>query len=164
MTWLTTPPVSDSPESIKNEMAKLAFLRGMDAHTLDVSVLPAERRRFLASVGRRLTAQSLDRREPQRRHPILLTLVSQCAVEMLDDLVALFDQAVSAREGRARPTCPPASATRSPASPPKATAPPLGRDRPAHAPRPRRGERPDAIGVGPEMTHAESRSTFPLVG
>ncbi|GAA2881894.1 hypothetical protein GCM10010517_45000 [Streptosporangium fragile] len=102
LTWLTTPPVSDSPESIKNELAKLAFLRGMDAHTLDVSVLPVEHRRFLASVGRRLTAQSLDRREPQRHHPILLTLVSQCAVEVLDDLVALFDQAVSAREGRAR--------------------------------------------------------------
>lgn len=100
--WLTTPPVSDSPESIKKELAKLAFLRGMDAHTLDLSVLPAERRRFLTSVGRRLTAQSLDRREPQRRHPILLTLVAQSAVDVLDDLVALFDQAVSSREGRAR--------------------------------------------------------------
>ena len=100
--WLTTPPVSDAPESIKTELAKLAFLSGMDAHALDLSMLPAERRRFLTAVGRRLTAQSLDRREPQRRHPILLSLVAQSAVDVLDDLVALFDQAVSAREGRAR--------------------------------------------------------------
>lgn len=102
LNWLTTPPVSDSPDSIKAELSKLMFLRGIDAHALDLSVLPAERRRFLSAVGRRLTAQSLDRREPQRRHPILLTLVSQSAIDVLDDLVALFDQAVSAREGRAR--------------------------------------------------------------
>lgn len=35
----------------------------------DLSVPPAERRRFLATVGRRLTAQALSRREPERRYP-----------------------------------------------------------------------------------------------
>lgn len=74
----------------------------MDAHTLDLTSLPAERRRFLATVGRRLTAQSLDRREPQRRHPILLTVLSQSAADVLDEVISLFDQAVSARESRAR--------------------------------------------------------------
>ncbi|MET8011285.1 Tn3 family transposase [Streptomyces sp. NPDC005271] len=83
-------------------MGKLGFLRGMDAHTLDLTSLPAERRRFLATVGRRLTAQSLDRREPQRRHPILLTVLSQSAADVLDEVISLFDQAVSARESRAR--------------------------------------------------------------
>ena len=43
-------------------MEKLAYLRRLDAHTLDLSVLPAERRRFLAGVGRRLTAQALTAR------------------------------------------------------------------------------------------------------
>jgi hypothetical protein len=43
--WLTEPPVSDSPERIKAEIAKLQFLRAMDAHTLDLSMVPAERRR-----------------------------------------------------------------------------------------------------------------------
>lgn len=100
--WLTTPPTSDSPEGIAAEVGKLQFLRAMDAHTLDLSMVPAERRRHLTAVGRRLTGQGLDRREPQRRHPILLTLVAQSAVDVLDDTVALFDQAVSAREGRAR--------------------------------------------------------------
>jgi hypothetical protein len=36
---------------------KLAYLSGLDAHTLGLSVLPAQRRRFLAGVGRRLTEQ-----------------------------------------------------------------------------------------------------------
>ncbi|WP_432871987.1 hypothetical protein [Microbispora rosea] len=52
-------------------------------------------------VGRRLTAQALQRREPERRYPILLTLVAQSATEVLDEIVQLFDQALSARESKA---------------------------------------------------------------
>ena len=99
--WLGTGPVEASPAAVKAEIAKLEFLRGMDAHTLDLSVLPAERRRFLATMGRRLTAQALQRREPERRYPILLTLLAQSATEVLDEVVQLFDQALSARESKA---------------------------------------------------------------
>ena len=49
--WLGTGPVSATPAAVKDELEKLAFLRRMDAHTLDLSVLPAERRRFLAWSG-----------------------------------------------------------------------------------------------------------------
>ncbi|AHH97577.1 Tn3 family transposase [Kutzneria albida] len=99
--WLATGPVEASPAAVKAEVVKLEYLRGLDAHTLDLSVLPAERRRFLATVGRRLTAQALQRREPQRRYPILLTLLAQSATDVLDEVVQLFDQAVSARESKA---------------------------------------------------------------
>ncbi len=99
--WLGKGPVEASPAAVKAEIAKLECLRGMDAHTLDLSVLPAERRRFLATVGRRLTAQALARREPERRYPILLTLLAQSSTEVLDEVVQLFDQAVSARESKA---------------------------------------------------------------
>jgi len=99
--WLGTGPVEASAAAVKAEVAKLEFLRQMGAHTLDLSVLPAERRRFLATMGRRLTAQALQRREPGRRYPILLTLVAQSATEVLDEVVQLFDQAVSARESKA---------------------------------------------------------------
>jgi hypothetical protein len=100
--WLSTGPVEASPAAVKAEVAKLAFLRGLGADTLDLSVLPAERRRFLATVGRRLTAQALERRDPQRRYPILLTLLAQSsATDVLDEVVQLFDQAISARESKA---------------------------------------------------------------
>ncbi|GAA2637873.1 hypothetical protein SMC26_23175 [Actinomadura fulvescens] len=56
--WLGKGPVEASPTAVKAEIAKLEFLRGMDAHRLDLSVLRAERRRFLATVGHRLTAQA----------------------------------------------------------------------------------------------------------
>lgn len=99
--WLGTGPVEASPAAVKAEIAKLEFLRSLGADTLDLSALPAERRRFLATMGRRLTAQALTRREPQRRYPILLTLVAQSATEVLDEVIQLFDQAISARESKA---------------------------------------------------------------
>ncbi|MGH3565747.1 MAG: Tn3 family transposase [Pseudonocardia sp.] len=99
--WLATGLVEASPAAIKAEVAKLDYLRGMGADQLDVSVLPAERRRFLATMGRRLTAQALTRRDPQRRHPILLTVLAQSVTDVLDEVIGLFDQAISAREGKA---------------------------------------------------------------
>jgi hypothetical protein len=102
LSWLSTGPTSASPPSVKIELDKLAYLRRLDAHTLDLSVLPAERRRFLAQVGRRLTAQALERREPERRYPILLTLLAESAVDVLDEVLLLFDQAVSGRESHAK--------------------------------------------------------------
>jgi TnpA family transposase len=102
LAWLTKPPTDPTASGVRAELEKLAFLRGLDAHRLDVSMLPAERWRFLASVGRRSTNQAMQRRDPQRRYPILLTPLAQSSVDVLDDVVALFDQAVSARESRAK--------------------------------------------------------------
>jgi hypothetical protein len=59
-------PTSATPAVVKSELDKFAFPRGMDAHTLSLSALPVERRRFLAGVGRRLTPQHL---EPRRGSP-----------------------------------------------------------------------------------------------
>lgn len=53
-------------------------------------------------MGRRSSTAKLTRRDPHRRYPIVLTLLAQSAVDVLDEVVQLFDQAVSARESRAR--------------------------------------------------------------
>jgi len=102
LTWLQTGATTSSPDAVKTELDKLAFLRGLDAHTLDLSMLPADRQRFLAGVGRRLTGQALARSDPQRRYPILLALLAQTATDVLDEVVLLFDQALSGRESAAR--------------------------------------------------------------
>jgi TnpA family transposase len=102
LAWLGIGATSSTPAAVKAELEKLTYLRRLDAHTLDLSMLPAERRRFLAGVGRRLTPQALARREPERRYPILLTLLAQSAVDVLDEVLLLFDQAVSGRESAAK--------------------------------------------------------------
>ncbi|WP_308188379.1 Tn3 family transposase [Nocardia australiensis] len=95
--WLSIGPVEASAAAVRNEVEKLGFVRGLGADTLDMSVLPAERRRFLATLGRRLTGQALERRDPERRYPILLTVLAQSAADVLDEVVALFDQSLSAK-------------------------------------------------------------------
>nr|WP_254679021.1 Tn3 family transposase [Arthrobacter sp. 24S4-2] len=99
--WLSTGPVEASSAAVKTEISKLDFLRCLGVEALDLSALPAERRRFLASVGRRSSAQALERREPERRYPILLTLLAQSGTEVLDEVVQLFDQTISGRESKA---------------------------------------------------------------
>lgn len=63
--WLSTGPVEASAVAVQAEVEKLGFLRGLGADRVDMSVLPAERRRFLATMGRRLTLQALERWDPQ---------------------------------------------------------------------------------------------------
>ncbi|WP_433258452.1 hypothetical protein ACQPYK_23560 [Streptosporangium sp. CA-135522] len=43
-----------------------------------------------------------EQRRKERKFPILLAFVTQAAVDQMDEVVALFDQAVSARESRAK--------------------------------------------------------------
>lgn len=105
LAWLTTPAVEATAAAVKLAVDKLLFLRGMDAHHLDLSMLARERRRFPATVGHRSTVQGLERRG-ERRYPILLALVAQSAVDQLDEVIALFGQAVSARESRAKAKTP----------------------------------------------------------
>lgn len=58
--WLGTGLAEASPAAVKAEIAKLEFLRSLGADALDLSVLPAERRRFLATVGRHLCPSDVD--------------------------------------------------------------------------------------------------------
>ena len=102
LAWLNERVTEATAGAVNATAERLGYLRALDAHNLDLSVLPAERRRFLASVGRRSTSQALERREPQRRYPILLALIGQSAIGVLDELIAVFDQAISARESHAR--------------------------------------------------------------
>ena len=102
LAWLNERITEATAAAVNTTAERLRYLRALDAHNLDLSMLPAERRRFLASVGRRSTSQALERREPQRRYPILLALVGQSAIDVLDELIAVFDQAISARESHAK--------------------------------------------------------------
>jgi Domain of unknown function (DUF4158) len=53
LAWLTAAAVEATASAVRTSIEKLTRLRNMDAHLLDLSVLPNERRRFLAMVGRR---------------------------------------------------------------------------------------------------------------
>jgi hypothetical protein len=102
ITWLHRGSTTASPMAIKGEVDKALFLRGLDVHTLDLSTVPESRRRQLAGMGRRLRNQALKDRSPISKYPILLTTVAECHVEVLDEIVQMFDQALSGIENRAK--------------------------------------------------------------
>jgi len=91
-----------TPEVLKAELAKLEFLRAHGADRLDLSSLPAGRRRMLAETERRSTNQALQRADADRRYPILLATLAETYVEVLDELGQLFGPGA----GRRRFPCP----------------------------------------------------------
>ena len=102
LAWLRRGATAATAEVVKAELAKLEFLRALGADRLDLTVLPAGRRRMLAKIGRRSTNQALQRADVDRRYPILLATLAETYVEVLDELVQLFDQALTGADSRAR--------------------------------------------------------------
>src|SRR3954447_9201865 len=92
LAWLRRGATAATPEMVKAERDKLEFLRHHGADSLDLSVLPAGRRRMLAETGRRSTNQALQRADADRRHPVLLATLVETYVEVLDELVQLLDR------------------------------------------------------------------------
>lgn len=92
LAWLRDSATSNTPRTILETLAKLDQLRQWDVSRWDLSVLNPNRRKQLAQIGFRSTAQGLVRMSEQRRHPILLALLYQLYEEVLDELVELFDR------------------------------------------------------------------------
>ena len=88
--------------SIKSEVAKLAFLRQLGAHEWDLSALNPNRRKFLAQVGRRSTSQTLQRMPDRRRYPILVALLHETTLDLVDEIVDLFNRALKKTDSRSR--------------------------------------------------------------
>jgi len=102
LAWLRRGATAATPEVLKAELDKLEFLSQHGADRLDLSRLPAGRRRMLAEIGRRSTNQALQRADVDRRHPVLLATLAETYVEVLDELVQLLDQALAGADSRAR--------------------------------------------------------------
>jgi hypothetical protein len=102
LVWLNTGATQASPETIKTEVDKLGYLRGIDADRLDLSMVPPERVRELAGWARRSTPRALRRLDSDRRYPVLLAAAATTCTEIVDEVVRLFDQALAATDGRAR--------------------------------------------------------------
>ena len=92
----------ESPDSINAEVEKLAFLRRLGAHEWDLSALNPNRRKFLAQIGRRSTSQILQRMPDRRRYPILLALLHETVIDLVDEIVDLFNRALKKTDSRSR--------------------------------------------------------------
>ena len=102
LVWLDRGATSSSPDAIKAEIAKLSYLRELGADRLDLSAVPPERLRQLATVGRRSTPKALRAMAAERRHPVLLATLAGTWSSIIDEVVQMFDQALAGTDSRAR--------------------------------------------------------------
>lgn len=100
--WLCDGATSSAPEAIKAEILKLNYLRQLGADQLDLSSIPPERLRQLATLGRRCTPKALREMSRERRYPILLATLASSHTGAVGELVQMFDQALVSTDSRAR--------------------------------------------------------------
>lgn len=92
---------ANSPKTILSGLNKLTKLQKWRVGTRNLSSVNPNRRKQLAQIGFRSTAQALSRMNKTRRYPILLAFLSQLYVEVLDELVEIFDRLLAAISNRA---------------------------------------------------------------
>lgn len=92
---------SNSPKTILTGLNKLAKLQKWRVGSWDLSTVNPNRRKHLAQIGFRSTAQGLSRMNKMRRYPILLAFLAQLYIEVLDELVEIFDRLLAAISNRA---------------------------------------------------------------
>ena len=102
LAWLRTGAVAPTPTAILAEIAKLTYLRGMEADPWDLAGLNPNRRKLLAQRARRSTNQALQRMPATRRYPALLAFCVDSVAEITDEIVDLFDRAFAGTDARAR--------------------------------------------------------------
>lgn len=92
LTSLRQSATSNSPKTILTGLRKLETLQRWQVGNWNLSALNPNRRKQLAQIGFRSTAQALSRMNKTRRYPILLAFLAQLHEEVLDELVELFDR------------------------------------------------------------------------
>ncbi|CAN5445908.1 hypothetical protein BH10ACI1_BH10ACI1_08530 [soil metagenome] len=92
---------SNSPKTILAGLNKLGKLQQWQVSRWNLSSVNPNRRKQLAQIGFRSTAQALSRMNKIRRYPILLAFLTQLYEEVMDELVEIFDRLLATITSRA---------------------------------------------------------------
>lgn len=92
---------SNSPKTILAGLNKLGKLQQWQVGSWNLSTVNPNRRKQLAQIGFRSTAQALTRMNKIRRYPILLAFLAQLYEEVLDEMVEIFDRLLATITSRA---------------------------------------------------------------
>ena len=90
--WLRHGAVSNTPDAILNNIEKLQFLYALGVDQWNLSSLNPNRQKFLAAIGRRSNNQVLQRMTEMRRYPVLIAFLRQSLVDIIDELLDIFDR------------------------------------------------------------------------
>jgi len=102
LVWLTSGATSFTSKAIKAEADKLEYLRANRVDVLDLTAIGRDRRRQHALVAKKATPAALDRMPAERRYPIVAAALTETYVDVIDELVLMFDQAMGSIDNQAR--------------------------------------------------------------
>ena len=106
LVWLCQQATAPIPEMVREQVVKLERLRQIGIATSTVAVLPANRVRHLARLGKRQTPQALRRLSPERRHQIVACTLADLSTSVTDEVLELFDAALGTTDRRREPNRP----------------------------------------------------------
>lgn len=92
---------ANSPSTILSGLRKLNILQQLRVDQWDLSIINPNRRKQLAQIGFRYTAQALARMNKQRKYPILIAFLFELYSEILDELVEIYDRLLISISDRA---------------------------------------------------------------
>jgi hypothetical protein len=93
---------SNTPPALLDALDKLTLLHSWAVDQWDMTALNPNRQKFLARLGRKYTVQALRRMGPERRYPILLSLLKQTLIDLTDESIDIFDVCLASRHKKAR--------------------------------------------------------------
>ncbi len=89
--WLCQVPTSNTPRAINQTLEKINFLKSLNVHQWDLSVISLNRRKRLAQIARNVSNKYLQRLNATRRYPILICFLYESLMDTNDKVTEMFD-------------------------------------------------------------------------
>jgi hypothetical protein len=102
LSWLRQHAMSNTPAALLDALEKFTLLQQWGVDQWERALLNPNRQKWLARLGRKYTVQALRRMGPERRSPILLSLLTQTLIDLTDESIEIFDVCMASRHKKAR--------------------------------------------------------------
>ena len=89
--WLCQQPTSNTARIINQTIEKINFLKSLNVHQWDLSVISLNRRKRLAQIARSASNKYLQRFDTVRREPILICFLYESLIDTNDKVLEMFD-------------------------------------------------------------------------
>ncbi len=102
LSWLRRPATMNSPQAILKTLRKLQILNQQGVAAWNLARLNPNRIKFLAQLGKRASAQALQRTAIPKRYSVLVAFVFHLRAEIIDEAIDLFIRCLTDTYARAR--------------------------------------------------------------
>lgn len=92
--WLKGRANSNTPENLIECVKKLDYLKKYDVDNWDLTALNPNRVKFLSHIAKRTNIVSIRRFKNSRKYPVLISFLYQTFVEILDEMIDIFNACV----------------------------------------------------------------------